>query len=221
MSVAELNEKVLAISEAQHEASIHIDQLVVAMIDMDEEGFEKILNNLFLRFGFENTITGIVYPFLEKIGVLWQTEHITPAHEHFISNLIRQKLIVGIDGLPLPPRTSKKVLLFLPENELHELGLLFYHYLTRKAAIARIFRSMSSSRRSGCVCSYARSRPYGYLYYNHSLSPITDYLTALNNDFAETPILASGFQIRTNLDVLKGISGLLRRLLNLKFLLTN
>ena len=45
------------------------------------------------QFGFEETITQVVYPFLDKIGILWQTGNITPAHEHFISNLIRQKII--------------------------------------------------------------------------------------------------------------------------------
>ena len=68
----------------------------------------------------------IVYPFLERIGILWQTASINPAHEHFITNLIRQKIIVAIDGqLPYPNPHAKKYLLFLPEGELHELSLLF------------------------------------------------------------------------------------------------
>jgi methanogenic corrinoid protein MtbC1 len=85
-----------------------------------------------LRFGFETTITSIVYPFLEKIGVLWQTGNITPAQEHFITNLLRQKIIVAIDSLPLAPKSATRVVLFLPEGELHELGLLFYYYVAKK-----------------------------------------------------------------------------------------
>ena len=108
MSLDDVNKKVLEISELQNDKGVHIDQMVIAMIDMEEELFEKILNNLILRFGFEKTITEIIYPFLEKIGILWQTQNITPAHEHFISNLIRQKIIVAIDGLPIPPKTSKE-----------------------------------------------------------------------------------------------------------------
>ena len=97
MSLDDVNKKVLEISELQNDKGVHIDQMVIAMIDMEEELFEKILNNLILRFGFEKTITEIIYPFLEKIGILWQTQNITPAHEHFISNLIRQKIIVAIE----------------------------------------------------------------------------------------------------------------------------
>src|SRR6185436_6119767 len=130
MSLTEISDKILVLSEAKTEAHIYIDQLVVSMVDLDEEKFEKILNKLIDKFGFERSITEVVYPFMEKIGVLWQTGTITPAHEHFISNLIRQKLITSIASLPIPSNKSKKAILFLPEGELHEIGLLFYHYIT-------------------------------------------------------------------------------------------
>ena len=99
MSLDDMNKKVLELSELEHSRDVHIDQMVVAMIDMEEELFEKILSNLILRFGFEKTITEIVYPFLEKIGILWQTQNITPAHEHFISNLIRSLLGIAISAV--------------------------------------------------------------------------------------------------------------------------
>ncbi|MCB0491435.1 MAG: MerR family transcriptional regulator [Cyclobacteriaceae bacterium] len=131
MTDPELNSEIVQLAESKSEASIFIDQLVVCMIDMEEEQFEKLLSHLIMKFGFERTITEIVYPFLEKIGILWQTGNITPAQEHFISNLVRQKIIVAIDSLPFPKPNAIKVVLFLPENELHEIGLLFYHYLVR------------------------------------------------------------------------------------------
>lgn len=131
MTLAEMNRRVLEISEVKSDTSVYIDQLILAMIDMEEEAFEKILNTIILRYGFERTVTEIIYPYLEKIGILWQAQNITPAHEHFISNLIRQKIIVAIDGLSLPPKTARRIVLFLPEGEMHELGLLFNHYLAR------------------------------------------------------------------------------------------
>jgi len=79
MSSADMNERILQIAELKNDSAIHIDQLIVAMMDMEEEGFEKILSNLILRYGFEKTVTEIVYPFLERIGILWQTQNITPA----------------------------------------------------------------------------------------------------------------------------------------------
>src|SRR5690606_21565426 len=82
--------------------------------------------------GFENTVINVLYPFLNKIGILWQTGNIHPAQEHFISNLIRQKIIVAIDELHSPAPDALRAVLFLPEHELHEIGLLFYNYILKK-----------------------------------------------------------------------------------------
>src|SRR6187549_339603 len=73
LSTEEISSKILALSDTKPEASIYIDQLVVAMVDLEEEKFEKILNIHVSKFGFERSITEVVYPFMEKIGVLWQT----------------------------------------------------------------------------------------------------------------------------------------------------
>lgn len=131
MTDHEIQSEVFHLTESRSETDLSIDQLVLAMIDMEEEQFEKMLSHLIVKFGFEKTITDIVYPFLEKIGVLWQTGNINPAQEHFMSNLIRQKFFVAIDSLPFPPADAPRVVLFLPENELHEIALLFYNYLLK------------------------------------------------------------------------------------------
>lgn len=197
MTPVQINEKVLELSESQTDTAIHIDRLVIAMIEMEEEGFEKALNTLFLRYGFERTITEIVYPFLEKIGILWQTENITPAHEHFMSNLIRQKLIVAIDGLPLPPKSSRKVMLFLPEGELHEVGLLFYHYLTRKAGFRTYYLGQSVPH-SDLISVFNVHKPDMLIssITTATSRPIEEYFSRLTSDFPQTPILLSGQQVQ-------------------------
>ncbi len=197
MSLDDVNKKVLEISELQNDKGVHIDQMVIAMIDMEEELFEKILNNLILRFGFEKTITEIIYPFLEKIGILWQTQNITPAHEHFISNLIRQKIIVAIDGLPIPPKTSKKILLFLPEGEMHELGLLFYHFLIRKSGYRTYYLGQNVPHED-LISVYKVHQPdFMLTSITSTLTvPIEKYLEQLANDFGQTKILASGYQVQ-------------------------
>ena len=197
MSLDDVNKKVLELSELQNDKGVHIDQMVIAMLDMEEELFEKILNNLILRFGFEKTITEIIYPFLEKIGILWQTQNITPAHEHFISNLIRQKIVVAIDGLPIPPKTSKKILLFLPEGEMHEMGLLFYHFLIRKSGYRTYYLGQNVPHED-LISVYKVHQP------DFMLTSITSnlaisierYLERLANDFGQTKILASGYQVQ-------------------------
>jgi len=198
LSEAEISQKVAELSEAKNSIEIFIDQLVLAMIDMDEEQFEKTLANLILKFGFERVIIEIVYPFLEKIGILWLTNNITPAQEHFISNLIRQKLIVSIDALPLAPKSAKRVVLYLPENELHELGLLFYHYICKKEGFRTYYLGQSVPYRDllsvveehqpDIIVSAFTTEPKG--------NSVDLYLTKLATDFAGITILVSGFILK-------------------------
>lgn len=135
----DLIKKVLEFTEKKSEADLYINQLIVAMIDIDEEMLDIQLAKLAVKFGIEKMITEIIYPFLDRIGILWQTNNITPAQEHFISNIIRQKLIVAIDSLPHPPKSARRAVLFLPENELHEIGLLFCYYLLKRDGIRVIY----------------------------------------------------------------------------------
>jgi methanogenic corrinoid protein MtbC1 len=192
-----MNKKVLEISDLHNDTAIHIDQMVIAMIDMEEELFEKIFNNLILRYSFEKTITEIIYPFLEKIGVLWQTQNIIPAHEHFISNLIRQKIIVAIDGLPLPSKSAKKILIFLPEGEMHELGLLFYHFLIRKAGYRTYYLGQNVPHED-LISVYKVHQPDFMLTSIISTPsiPIEMYFQRLAKDFKRTKIFASGQQVQ-------------------------
>lgn len=133
MKDEELSKAVMEISESTGDHDIQIEHLVVAMMELNEEKFEKVLSNSLLKLGFEETITGIIYPFLEKIGVLWLVGTINPAQEHFIISLIRQKLIATIDGIIVNPAANqKKFVLFLPSNELHEISLLYYWYILKK-----------------------------------------------------------------------------------------
>lgn len=143
LSNDELTRMVSEQSASGVEMASPIDQLIVAMVELDEPGFENIINKLTQSLGFEDLITKVVYPFLEKIGILWQTGNSTPAQEHFISNLIRQKMMVAIDALPYPSASAPKAVLFLKENEYHEMGLLFYCYLVKKYGIKPIYLGQS------------------------------------------------------------------------------
>ncbi|QSE96049.1 MerR family transcriptional regulator [Fulvivirga lutea] len=134
LSQPELLDKVTELTnEQQPEHELFIDQFTISMVEMDESKFHRMLSQAIIKFGFENTMNDIIYPFLRKIGILWLSNNINPAQEHFISNLIRQKIIVAIDGLDHDhTEKNQTALLFLPENEMHEIGLLFFHYLVKK-----------------------------------------------------------------------------------------
>jgi MerR family transcriptional regulator, light-induced transcriptional regulator len=112
--------------------SDQIESLYISLLDLNEERFENTLNNSIAKLGFENTIEKIVFPFLRHLGNMWQVGAISPAQEHYISNLIRQKIIANIDRLvPEINEKAKTYLFFLPSKELHEMGLLYLHYVTK------------------------------------------------------------------------------------------
>lgn len=124
-----------AVSEANGKNKEHSHQvklLVSSMLTLNEAGFNNILSTNILQLGLETTMTQVIFPFMCEVGILWQTGSIHVAHEHFITNLIKQKLYVAIDGQVLKEEPGKKkFLLFLREGEPHELGLLFANYMLR------------------------------------------------------------------------------------------
>ena len=127
-STDELNREIIKISDRQLSYPDQIQALTIAMLDLNEDRFEKIISTNILQSGFESTMINIIYPFLSRIGTLWVTGSIGPAQEHFITNLIRQKIIVAIDGqIGTSTSSGKKYVLFLPEGEFHEISLLFAH----------------------------------------------------------------------------------------------
>jgi DNA-binding transcriptional MerR regulator len=134
MSESQLRERVIDLCLDTRNTDVQIESLLVAMLELDENKFTNVLTNSIIKLGFESTVETILFPFLDRIGILWQAGTINPAQEHFISNLIRQKLIVAIDNemQNFVPKANKTIIFFLPENELHEIGLLFYSLIARK-----------------------------------------------------------------------------------------
>jgi methanogenic corrinoid protein MtbC1 len=166
------------------------------MIEMDEERFDKILSTNIIKLGFEQTMLNIIYPFMSKIGVLWQTGAINPAQEHFISNLVRQKLIVAIDG-QIPQRGGKKFLLFLPEGELHEISILFASYLIKSKGHKVIYLGQSTPN-DDLLAVYKLHQPE-YLLTVITTSPsseyVQEYINALSDRFGNAQILVTGYQV--------------------------
>ncbi|GIV33933.1 MAG: MerR family transcriptional regulator [Chitinophagales bacterium] len=145
MSPEEIASKIRELKERVDTGyEFEINRLTAAMIEMDEEQFDRIVSSALLRYGLETAFLKVIYAFFERVGVLWQTGSINPAREHFVSNLIRQKLIVAIDRLMIPDKdTSRRYLLFLPEEEYHEIGLLFAHYLLRARGCHSLYLGQS------------------------------------------------------------------------------
>ena len=198
LSTEEMYQEVIKISDRQLSYPDQIHALTISMLDLDEERFEKIIRTNSLQFGFENTMIHIIYPFLSRIGTLWITGSVGPAQEHFISNLIRQKLIVAIDGQVNKRGPNGKIyMLFLPEGELHEISLLFANYIIRA--------------RNNKVVYLGQSLPFNELVFAYNIhqpdyifSVITSvpsnhetqmYVNRLATQFPKSHLLLTGYQI--------------------------
>jgi MerR family transcriptional regulator, light-induced transcriptional regulator len=198
LSVDEINKEVLAISDQKLSYPDQIHALTIAMIDLDEERFEKIISTNFLQNGFENTMLNIIYPFLNRIGTLWITGSIGPAQEHFMTNLIRQKIIVAIDGQVIKHRPDvKRFMLYLPEGELHEISLLFTSYIIRSHHHRVIYLGQTLPFNE-LVFAHNVHKP-DYIFTTITSVPAHDevqpYVTRLCQQFPDTHILLTGYQV--------------------------
>lgn len=121
---------------ANPEYEFYISQIIAAALEYNEVRFDKVFSNALLRYGLKDAYINIVYPSLDRLSLMWSASVLAPAQEHFITGLFRQKFLVAADALPFPTSATAGKdawLLFLPEDELHELGLLLANYLLRQA----------------------------------------------------------------------------------------
>ena len=130
LTIATLLEQGESIS-AQTE--FYIQALVVSRLELDEARFNNLFSRAVNEKGFLNAITDFIYPFLVKVGMMWGMDEVNPGQEHFVSCLIRQKILTGINDLPIsaPTKNGYSYVLFLPEGELHEIGLILANYILR------------------------------------------------------------------------------------------
>lgn len=198
MGKEQIAQVVLEITGKNSGFNDQIHFMVLAMIDLDEDRFEKIMSTNVLQTGLENTMFNIVFPFLSKIGVLWQTGSVSPAQEHFISNLIRQKLIVAIDACYVPGKeVNSKYLLFLPEGELHELGLLFCHYLVKSRKNKVVYLGQNVPLQD--LIQTCKMYQPDYLVSIFTSAPlqakVQQYINDLSSSLPGSTLLLSGYQV--------------------------
>lgn len=198
MQQEDLQHEVMQLMDKKLGFSDQIQGLTLSMLELDEERFEKILSTNILQIGFERTMLNLIYPFFQKIGILWQTGAITPAQEHFISNLVRQKIIVAIDGQMVSSSSfNQKYLLYLPENELHEMSLLFSSYIIKSRNNKVIYIGQNVPH-SDLVEIYENHNPdylLTVLTTSPSINEVQQYLYKLSKSFKNSKILVTGHQV--------------------------
>ena len=159
LNVAFLNSNGIKISKiaklSNEEVSAHVREIAsrgniehhainafkMSMFHFDQVLFYKTYMNLLERYTFREIFYDIFIPLLNEMGLLWQTNTISPAHEHFISVHIKQKILLNIEKLQSlePKPATRTFVLFLPENEIHDIGLLFVNYELRSRGYHTIF----------------------------------------------------------------------------------
>ena len=135
MSPEQMEEKILTINQMDAQKERVVNNLIKDMVSLNMPAFEQQLDNYIAQKGVEKTIVEIIFSFLERVGILWMTSKINPAQEHLATNILRQKIIYGIEKLTPVTKYTKRVVLFLPEAEYHELGILYVHFLLKQNGI--------------------------------------------------------------------------------------
>jgi MerR family transcriptional regulator, light-induced transcriptional regulator len=188
-----------------------INGLLVHMLKFDEVKFVEVLQNAFDRFGVKDTILQIVYPFLKRIGVLWQVNDISPAQEHFASAIIRRKLLRAIDAMPPVSRTDGKpsFILCLPTEEFHELPLLLAHYILLEHKVPVLYLGASVPPEMAAQSALLSGSTHLFTLFM-SASPmdkLKSYLTVIHDHAPDLKLLFSGCPEMCKKPILNGAAG--------------
>lgn len=198
MSDAERQAKVAQISEVNFQYDTQLDSITIAMIEMDEYKFDRVLSSNIQQLGFERTMMEVIYPFLERLSLLWLTGSINPVQEHFMSYLLRQKVIVALDKEPLMSgKDVKKFLIYLPEGERQELSLLFMHYMLKSRRNHVIYIGQDITLDDLRDTNNIHKPDYVFSLINEPFPKISiqQYLDSVSNIFEKSHVLFSGYQV--------------------------
>ena len=130
---------------------VAINALKLAMVNFDYVMFDATYDEIANKYEFDYIFIQIFMPLMQELGILWQTGAISPSHEHFITNLVKQKIHIQtelIQRKQSPQENQKIFVLFLPENEIHELGILFLNYYILSQNYKTIFLGQSLTTES-------------------------------------------------------------------------
>jgi len=189
--IADLGDEALIdkVNEVQIEEgglSAVFSRLKLSMLNYDEALFNEIVREHSNEYGLEKTVLEVFLPFLSQIGVLWLTNSICPAQEHFISHLMRQVLNSAVDCLQEDLKSDAPIaVLYLPEREIHDISLLFIHFLCRKYQIRSVFlgASVPFSDLMGVAEQFPNARFVSYCTTYPASSEAQSYVNLVTSEF--------------------------------------
>jgi MerR family transcriptional regulator, light-induced transcriptional regulator len=198
------------------ENEYYVNSLVSAGMEFNEGSFEKILAHCMLKFSLKTVYKEIILPLLQRMGLLWSADVLPLANEHFISNLLRQKIFTAIDALPLTGKSKSTWLCFLPEDEFHEIGLLFANWLIRSHGhqVVYLGSNVPLSTLPEAVKKTGATNLLTFFVKNNSVDNYVEIAKALSDEcpqkkifIAANPSLLKG-KLRSNVRLLHNIEDL-------------
>lgn len=187
-----------------------ISQLIKAGLYFDEQMFDRIWSNMLDEHGLRYAYLNIIYPVLRRVGMLWAASELPPASEHFLSNLIVRKLNSFINSLkPCDKEVGNTWVLALPEDEFHEIGLMFGNYLLREAGYHTVYLGANVPTHSISAAVEQTGARHVLIFIVHNDSPenLQQYLSDLKISASGAQlVVASDSRIRNTLSPVDGIS---------------
>ncbi len=173
------------------------ESLFLHAMNLEKDRFAAKIQETIDDKGLEWTFENLIVPFQKRMGMLWQAGTITPAQEHFSSNILREVLITSSLQLKPSRLRKEKMLFFLPEGELHELGLLYYNYIARKEGIDTIY--LGQNVPIDDVVEVASKQKVTHLFTSLTLvqpeDVIENLLNKLKTELNSIPVFATGHTI--------------------------
>lgn len=193
----EIKRKAAEFSDVDAEHENQLDSLTLSLLELNEFKFNKIVESYISQRGFETTMLEIIYPLLDKLGLMWLTGSINGAHERFIRAYIRQKIIAAIDKLEVSPNEQLSFLIFLPVNEDHELSILFSQYLIKRRGFGIINLGLNTSLLHITDACNISKPDYIYTIINDGNlgMGLKEYIHKLDELSLDAQLLVSGIQI--------------------------
>ena len=171
-----------------------ISQALIAIATYDESLFNEVFSGAVGILGLKDSYVKVIYPLLVRTGLMWTNDTLLPAQEHFLSNLIRQKLFTAINSLPLSDAPDQTWILFLNEQEDHEIGLLFANYLLRQHGKKVIYLGarVPYENLASVIHNCKPTHIYTFFVRNQLSEALEELVCNLKSDFGDASICISG-----------------------------
>lgn len=194
---AELARRVAELADVSDEYATQLDALTLSMLEMDAPRFDRLLSQHIRQLGFEQAMATVIFPFLDKLGVLWMTGSVKPVQEAFASAIIRRKLMVAAEELDPPSEGAPTLLLFLPEGESQEMSLLLLYYLARARGVNAVYlgRGISVTDLADAAAILSPSWVFTMLTETFAQGSAAQYARELGEACPTAGVLLSGYQV--------------------------